>query len=44
MYAGSEVDKLPSAQTCLADARAGAVAQLEARGVPARLAVAGGMR
>jgi len=44
MYAGSEIDKLPSARTCLDEARAGAIAQLEARGVPARLAAAGGMR
>jgi len=45
IYAGSELDKLPSAQACLTEARAGALAQLEARGVPAAtLAAAGGMR
>lgn len=46
MYAGSELDKLPSAQACLAEAREGALAQLQARGLPAeaRLAGAGGMR
>jgi UrcA family protein len=46
IYAGSELDKLPRAQTCRTEARAGALAQLEARGVPAaaRLAAAGGMR
>jgi len=40
MYAGSELDKMPSAQTCFTEAKAGALAQLEARGV----AAAGGMR
>jgi len=42
---GSELDKLPSARACLAKARAGAFAQLEARGLPATArSAAGGMR
>jgi len=46
IYAGSELDKLPSAQTCLGEARDAAFAQLEARGLPraALAAAAGGMR
>ena len=45
VYRGSELDKLPNARACLSGARAAALAQLEARGLPAaeRLAVAGGM-
>jgi UrcA family protein len=44
--AGSEIDKLPRAQTCLAAAREGALAQLQARGVfvPAKVTAGGGMR
>jgi UrcA family protein len=46
MYAGSELDKMASARACLAEARDGALAQLEARGLPAeaRRTAAGGMR
>jgi len=46
VFEGSELDKLPKASACLKEARAGAFAQLEARGLPktARLMAAGGMR
>jgi len=45
IYPGSTLDQLPTAQTCFNDARTAALAQLEARGVPAaRLTAAGGMR
>jgi UrcA family protein len=46
MHAGSQVDKLPSAQACYQEARAGAFAQMESRGFAAldRTSAAGGMR
>jgi len=44
VYAGSELDKLPDARMCVADARDAAFAQLAAKGVPAdSIAAAGGM-
>jgi UrcA family protein len=44
--AGSQIDKLPSAQACYQEARAGAFAQMDARGFAAldRTSASGGMR
>ena len=46
VHDGSRLNKLPGAVSCLTQARAGALAQLAANGVPAaqQLAAAGGMR